>query len=35
MKSDWTPLKDRSKMFHEPYLDLEDPWQFSNFLLRS
>jgi len=34
VKSDWTPLKDRSKMFHEPYLDLEDPWQFSNFLLR-
>jgi len=33
--SDWTPLKNRSRMFAEPWLDHADPWQFDNFLLRS
>jgi homospermidine synthase len=28
--SDWTPLKDRSKLFPED-LDNSDPWQFKNF----
>lgn len=28
--SDWTPLKDREKLFDEP-LDRDDPWQFKNF----
>lgn len=28
--SDWTPLKDRAKLFEED-LDREDPWQFKNF----
>ena len=27
---DWTPLKDRSRLFPEPQ-DAEDPWQFLNF----
>lgn len=35
VESDWTPLKDRSRMFPEPWLDRSDPWQFSNFLLRA
>lgn len=34
VESDWTPLKDRSTMFPEPYLDHTDPWQFDNFLVR-
>jgi homospermidine synthase len=33
VRSDWTPLKDRSRMFPEPWLDHGDPWQFGNFLL--
>ncbi len=32
--SDWTPLKDRSEIFYEPWLDQTDPWQFTNFLVR-
>lgn len=32
--TDWTPLKDRTKMFYEPWLDQDDPWQFNNFLVR-
>jgi homospermidine synthase len=32
--TDWTPLKERSAMFNEPYLDHTDPWQFTNFLVR-
>jgi homospermidine synthase len=28
--SDWTPLKDRGRLFAED-LDTEDPWQFKNF----
>jgi homospermidine synthase len=35
VRSDWTPLKGRSRMFPEPHLDFDDPWQFSNFLLQS
>jgi homospermidine synthase len=35
VSSDWTPLRDRSRMFPEPWLDEADPWQFTNFLLRS
>ncbi|GGF17121.1 homospermidine synthase [Aliidongia dinghuensis] len=35
VESDWTPLKDRTTMFPEPWLDRTDPWQFSNFLLRT
>ena len=34
--SDWTPLQhvDRTfKGFNKPDLDLQDPWQFKNFLL--
>jgi homospermidine synthase len=34
VQTDWTPLKDRSPMFREPYLDHGDPWQFRNFLVR-
>jgi homospermidine synthase len=32
--SDWTPLAGRSRMFPEPWLDRQDPWQFGNFLVR-
>lgn len=32
--SEWTPLKGRSTMFPEPWLDHQDPWQFNNFLVR-
>ncbi len=32
--TDWTPLKDRGAIFAEPWLDPDDPWQFTNFLLR-
>ncbi len=32
--SDWTPLKDRRKLFPEDRDD-EDPWQFKNFRVRS
>jgi homospermidine synthase len=28
--SDWTPLRDRGKLFEED-VDREDPWQFKNF----
>jgi homospermidine synthase len=28
--SDWTPLKDRARLFPED-LDRDDPWQFKNF----
>jgi homospermidine synthase len=34
--SDWTPLKYYSNYFggfNEPHLDLNDPWQFKNFLI--
>ncbi len=34
VRSDWTPLKDRSRMFPEPWLDERDLWQFTNFLMR-
>jgi homospermidine synthase len=34
VQSDWTPLRDRSTMFEEPWLDHKDPWQFTNFLMR-
>jgi homospermidine synthase len=34
VETDWTPLKHRSAMFGEPYLDRNDPWQFTNFLVR-
>jgi homospermidine synthase len=33
---DWTPLKHYSSFFggyNRPQLDLEDPWQFKNFLV--
>jgi homospermidine synthase len=35
MRSDWTPLKDTSVAFqgyNDPDIDLDDPWQFKNFL---
>jgi len=35
--SDWTPLKDMPNAFkgyNKPDLDLKDPWQFKNFLLK-
>lgn len=32
--TDWTPLKHRRLIFPEPWLDHDDPWQFSNFLVR-
>jgi homospermidine synthase len=31
--TDWTPLTDRPGLFPED-LDLSDPWQFSNILVR-
>jgi homospermidine synthase len=31
VRSDWTPLKDRSVLMEEQGLDLSDPWQFKNF----
>lgn len=34
VRTDWTPLKGRSTMFPQPWLDHQDPWQFSNFLVR-
>ena len=30
--TDWTPLKDRNKLFKED-VDLIDPWQFKNFIV--
>ena len=35
--SDWTPLRDYKnafKGFNQPDLDLKDPWQFKNFLIK-
>jgi homospermidine synthase len=32
--TDWNPLKNRTTMFTEPWLDHDDPWQFVNFMLR-
>ena len=35
VRSDWTPLKDTSVTFqgyNDPDIDLDDPWQFKNFL---
>ena len=32
--TDWNPLVNRTKMFPEPYLDRDDPWQFANFLIQ-
>jgi len=35
--SDWTPLRDRPNAFkgyNKPDLDLKDPWQFKNFLIK-
>jgi homospermidine synthase len=29
--SDWTPLKDRGRLFKELNVDWDDPWQFQNF----
>jgi homospermidine synthase len=31
VRSDWTPLKDRSTLFGSQDLDRDDPWQFKNF----
>jgi len=31
--TDWTPLTGRQKLFPED-LDLEDPWQFKNIIVR-
>jgi homospermidine synthase len=31
VRSDWTPLKERSVLMEEPGLDYEDHWQFKNF----
>ncbi|OGT59863.1 MAG: homospermidine synthase [Gammaproteobacteria bacterium RIFCSPHIGHO2_12_FULL_45_12] len=28
--TDWTPLKERERLFKEDHLDYEDPWQFIN-----
>jgi homospermidine synthase len=30
--TDWTPLKDRGRLFPEA-VDRDDPWQFSNVLV--
>lgn len=32
--TDWCPLDTGRKLFPEPWIDREDPWQFTNFLLR-
>ena len=35
--SDWTPLKNYKNPFpgyNKPQLDLKDPWQFKNFLVK-
>lgn len=34
VQSDWTPHTERYDLFPEPWLDREDPWQFTNFLVR-
>jgi homospermidine synthase len=34
VRSDWTPLQDRNKLFPEANLDTSDPWQFENFRIR-
>jgi len=31
VRTDWTPLRARGRLFPEPQLDHEDPWQFVNF----
>jgi len=33
LPTDWTPLKQRRVLFEEPWLDPDDPWQFSNFFV--
>ncbi len=32
--TDWTPFKDRRRLFEEPWTDPADPWQFGNFWIR-
>ena len=32
--TDWTPLTARLPLFEEPRIDEDDPWQFTNFLVR-
>lgn len=32
LPTDWTPLKTSYGLFDEPWRDLDDPWQFANFL---
>jgi homospermidine synthase len=34
LPTDWTPLRDRGAPFPEPWLDPDDPWQVTNFLVR-
>lgn len=34
LPTNWTPLKERSLLFPEPWLDWDNPWQFNNFLVR-
>ena len=31
VRSGWTPLEGRERLFDEPWLDRQDPWQFVNF----
>jgi homospermidine synthase len=31
VRSAWTPLEGRERLFDEPWLDRQDPWQFANF----
>ena len=31
----WNPLQGRRSLYQEPFLDLESPWQFNNFLVHS
>jgi len=31
--TDWTPLKQRARLFDEPWVVQNDPWQFANFLI--
>jgi homospermidine synthase len=34
VRSAWTPLQGRNRLFPEPGLDMTDPWQFANFQVR-
>jgi homospermidine synthase len=33
--TDWNPLREARRLYEEPFMDLESPWQFNNFLVHA